>query len=255
MIDVLASEWLKIRTARSTWYCLGVVALIVGLMAALAGYAAGVWDGLPPERRATFELGSLPELACWVSYLVMGVLGVLAITPEYSTGMIHATFTAVPRRRVVLLAKAVIVAAVALAAGQTAGFASFAASRLIIGDRPIHGPETHLTKILTTGLLVMVFALIGLGVGALLRSTAGAIVVVAVLWHVVPIILQTLPAPWHDRLTSLLPVTLPDEIAGTGGQHSIYGTMLPPAAAFAVMAAYVAVPLGAAAIVIARRDA
>ncbi|MCO6004944.1 ABC transporter permease [Actinoallomurus purpureus] len=254
MTDTLAAEWLKLRTARSTWYCLGGVALIVGLMALLAWYSAGAWDGLPPARRAAFALTPLPDLACWVANLVMGVLGVLAITSEYSTGMLRATLMVVPRRRTVLAAKAGVVGAVALVTGEAAGFATLAAGRLIIGDRPIQGQETHVGRIVTMGVLVMVFALIGLGVGTLLRSTAGAIVVVAGLWHIVPVLLQLLPEPWHDRIGSLMPGALVDEIAGTGGQHTIYGTGLPPAAAVMVMAAYIAVPLGAAGIALARRD-
>ena len=254
MLDVLAAEWLKLRTARSTWYCLGVVVLIVGLMALLAWYAAGVWDGLPPERRARFGLASLPDLACWVAFLVMGVLGVLAITSEYSTGMIRATLTVTPRRRDVLLAKAGVVAALALVTGEATGFAAFAAGRLIIGDRPIHGQETHIARILTMGLVVMVFALLGFCAGAVLRSTAGSIVVVAGLWHVVPVLLHMLPAPWSGRVSSFMPGALVDEIAGTGGGLTMYGTMLPVAGALAVLAAYVAVPIGAALIVVARRD-
>ncbi|MCO5969614.1 ABC transporter permease [Actinoallomurus soli] len=254
MTDAFAAEWLKLRTARSTWYCLGVVALIAGLMALPAWYSARLWDGLPPARRASMEVSSLPEQACWAAYLVMGVLGVLAITSEYSTGMIRATLTAVPRRRTALVAKAGVVAVVALAAGEATGFTVLAAARLIIGDRPIHGQETHLGRILMSGVVVMVFALVGLSVGALLRSTAGAIVVVAGLWHIVPVLVHLLPAPWSDRFGSLMPAALVEEIAGSGGQNSIYGAGLPPAAAVAVLVAYVVVPLGAAGIALERRD-
>ncbi|GAA0354027.1 ABC transporter permease subunit [Actinoallomurus spadix] len=254
MTDALAAEWLKLRTARSTGYCLGVVALFIALMAVLAWYAAHLWDGLPPARRSSMELSSLPELACWVDYLVMGVLGVLAITSEYSSGMIRATLTVLPRRRTVLAAKAGVVAVVALAAGEVTGFTVLAAARLIVGDRPIHGQEPHVGRIVTAGVVVMVFALLGLSLGTLLRSTAGAIVVVAGLWHIVPVLVQLVPEPWGDRLGSLLPAALVEEIAGSGGQNSIYGKGLPPAAAVAVLVAYAVVPLGAAGIALARRD-
>jgi ABC-2 type transport system permease protein len=254
MIDILAAEWLKLRTARSTWYCLGLMALTVVLMAALAWYAVGVWDGLPPQRRADFYLSSLPDLACWVAFLIMGVLGVLAITPEFSTGMIRATLTVVPRRRTLLAAKACVVAVVALVTGETSGFATLAAARLIVGDRPMHGQETDIARIVTAGVVVMVFALIGLGVGTLLRSTAGAIVVVVGLWHIGPVLLRLLPAPWAERIGSLMPAALVEEIAGSGGQNSIYGKGLPPAVAVMVLAAYVAVLLGAAAFALTRRD-
>lgn len=256
MIDVLAAEWLKLRTIRSTYHCLGAMAVVVGLMAALALYAAHFWDGLPPAQRAHFALAPLPDLACWVAYLVMGILGVLTITSEYATGMIAATLTAVPRRRRVLLAKAVVVGAVALAAGQAAGFGSFAASRLIIGGRPIQGQEAHPGQVVVLGVLVMVFALVGLAVGELLRSTAGAIAVLAGLWYGLPVLLQALPSPWDRRVGSVMPAALADEIAGTGGggRHSIYGTSLPPVAALIVLVAYAVVPLGAAVLAMERRD-
>ena len=254
MTGTPASEWLKLRTVRSTYYCLGVVALTVVLTAALAWYAAGVWDHLSPARRAHFALSSLPDLTGWVACLVMGVLGVLTITSEYATGMIRVTLTAAPRRRELVTAKAVVIAGVALGTGQAAGFATLAAARLIIGDRPIHGQRTDIPMVLATGLSVMVFALIGFGLGAVLRSTAGAIVALVAVWHIVPLLLRALPAPWDGRIGSLMPGALAGELAGTGGRDSIYGAMLPPLGALALMAAYIAMSVGAAAISIGRRD-
>lgn len=101
----------------------------------------------------------------------------------------------------------------------------------------------------------MMYALLGLFLGALTRSTAGSIAVLAAVWYLVPLIVHHFPEPWNKRLGSLLPDALAGQIAGTGNPDSIYGSMLPPLAALAVMAAYIAVPYGLAVLRVNRCDA
>ena len=120
MADVLAAEWRKTLTARSTHIILGVVALFTGLMVLLAVYFVSVWDSLPPEGRANASLGGLPELLGWILSLCMAVFGTLAITSEYASGMIRTTFIAMPRRGRVLAAKALIVAGVTFVVSELA---------------------------------------------------------------------------------------------------------------------------------------
>ncbi len=143
MIDALAAEWLKIRTLRSTLIVLVVLAVFVGLMALLAVYAATAWDAMSPEQRSRSAVSDLAPLTEWVASLAMAVLGVLTITGEYGTGMIRTTFAAMPARSVVLTAKAGVVAAVSYVSGLAAVVATFAVSRLIIGDRPIPGQSAE----------------------------------------------------------------------------------------------------------------
>ncbi|MFD0662172.1 ABC transporter permease subunit [Thermocatellispora tengchongensis] len=194
-----------------------------------------------------------------VASLAMAVLGMLAITSEHATGMIRATYAAIPDRRRVLAAKAAVVGAVALVTGQVTVLGTAALEKLIVAGRPIRGQSAQsiaeqLPHILAMGLMVAVFALFGLGLGAILRSTPGALSTLAGLWYVLPIVVNNLPEPWHEWVGSVLPGALAGQLAGTGNPNSVYGSSLPPAAALAVMAAYAVVPLAVAVHLDRRRD-
>ncbi|WP_433469025.1 ABC transporter permease [Spirillospora sp. CA-128828] len=259
MADAVAAEWRKLRSVRSTYVVLSVTAAFTGIVLLLAVQMAHVWDGLSAERRADLLLRPLQELGGWVASLCMAVLGVLFITSEYRTGMIRTTFAALPRRGRLLAAKAAVVGTVALVAGQAVTVGSFLGTRLVIGDRPFpdqQGSIAHdLPSFVMAGATVPVFALLGLSFGVLLRSAAGSIVSVVFLWHVLPLLVYHLPHPWDERIGSVLPGGLATQMAGLGANNSIYGDLLSPGAAAAVMLAYVIVPLGFAASVLVRRDA
>ncbi|WP_331766218.1 ABC transporter permease [Embleya sp. NBC_00896] len=259
MTDVLAAEWLKLRTVRSTFVVLAVVGIAMAGTCALAAYGAHTWDGLTASDREHFSLSPLESLFLVVAEMSMAVLGALTIGSEYAGGMIRDTLVAEPRRGRVLFAKAAVVGAVALAVGPACVFATSYLSRAIVGDRPIRAftdASTHTTGLLLAqSLAVVVAALVGYGLGAALRSTTGAIVSLAGLLHVVPMVVQSLPAPWDRRVNSFTLDSLPGQLAGTGNAYSIYGSALPPAAAAGVMCAYVAAPLALATLRIHRRDA
>ncbi|MFC6882436.1 MULTISPECIES: ABC transporter permease subunit [Actinomadura] len=243
---------------RSAYWTVAVAVAFVPLSVLLAMQAAHIWDGLSAERREGFGLASLADLAAWAAALCLGVLGVLSVTSEYRTGMIRVTLAAVPARRTVLAAKAAVVAAVALAAGEAVAFTTFLATRGVIGDRPISGYTSafgdEAVELAAAGASVAAFALFGVGLAFVLRSTAGSIVSLALVWHVVPVMVGNLPAPWNDRIGSFMLGGLPAQI-GRKDQNSIYGELLPPGAAALVLLAYAVVPLAAAAIVLTRRDA
>ncbi|WP_283136344.1 ABC transporter permease [Rhizohabitans arisaemae] len=258
MTDLLAAEWLKLRTLRSTFVVLAVVAAILAAGLLLAWYMTGVWDGLTAEQRARSGMSPPAYLVSWVGSLALGVLGVLTITSEYASGMIRASVAAVPARGRLIAAKAAVAAAVALAAGLVALFAAHHLSEVIVGGRPIPGLVTQGSQVLpllATGLSMAVFALLGLGLGVLTRSAAGSIAIVVALWHPLPIIVANLPEPWSEWLGSLMIAALPGQIAGTGNENSIFGDRLPPPIALVALLAYAAVPLALAAFTITRRDA
>jgi ABC-2 type transport system permease protein len=258
-MGTLGSEWLKIRSIRSTYAVLAVAAACVLLAALLAWWAAGYWDGATAQRRQHFVLSPTAPLVGWLAQLCLAVLGVMAITSEYSTGMIRTSVAAVPRRRALLAAKAAVVGAVALATGEAVVFATFFVSRWIIGGRPLRfwtSPvSSEVPLLLSWGLSVMVFALIGLGVGTVLRSTAAAIATVVAVWYAFPIAALHLPASWGVWVSAVLLVNLPPQLAGTPRLSPDQVSLLSPAGAVLVMAAYVAVALGGAAIALGRRDA
>jgi ABC-2 type transport system permease protein len=221
---VARMEWHKLRTVRSTWY---IVALFAASMIGLAvlvlsheGYAQ-----LPAAGRASFDPAHDCFIGLVLGQLLLGTLGVLTITTEFSSGMVRATFAAVPRRPLVLAAKAVVLGAVTLAAGEISAFAAFAAGQAVLqapAPRAALGQPGVLRAVLMAGAYPALIALIGLGIGALVRHTAGAICALAGLLFVLPLVfispsLQTtaqnfLPHPMAaTSLTAVkrLPHTLP----------------------------------------------
>jgi ABC-type transport system involved in multi-copper enzyme maturation permease subunit len=260
MTDAMAAEWAKLRTVRSTYIILGVAVAFVGAGVLLTWQAIAIWDGLSPERRARFGLGDVTALITWIGGLCLAILGILSVSPDYRTGMIRTTFTALPGRRTVLAAKASVVGAIALVAGLAMTFLTFFGTRLVVGDRPIEGHRTAITHELPelfarTGLIV-VYALLGVGLVVLLRSTAGAIVTIVVPWYPLPMLMGLLPDPWGERIAAFVPDALPGQIAGhASNASSIYSDVLSPPWAATMMLVYALLPLCVAAFALRRRDA
>ncbi|GAA3138446.1 ABC transporter permease subunit [Nonomuraea salmonea] len=257
-MSVLTSEYLKMRSVRSTYLTVGLALSTILLGLALAVTVAGTYDAASPGRQAIARIAYLEEVFVIVPQLAMGVLGVLAMTSEYTTGLIRTSFAIVPRRWPLLAAKAATVTVLSLVIGAVAVFGTYAAVRSAIGDRfagayaSAFGDRLPLLIALT--LTVPVFALLGLGLGALLRSPAAAIAVVAGLVYVLPIIIGNLPEPWSETLGSLMIGALPRQLIGDSNASSVYGSLLSPLGAAAVMIGYAAVPLIAATVLVRRRD-
>jgi ABC-type transport system involved in multi-copper enzyme maturation permease subunit len=257
MGDALAAEWWKLRSVRSTHVALSAAAVFTGFVLLLALQMAHAWDGLP-DRRDDLLLRPLQELGGWAASLCLAVLGVVSVTSEYRTGMIRASLVAVPRRPILLLAKAAAIGTVALAVGEAVTVGSFLGTRLIVGDRPFPDQASlahDLPGFVLAGTVVPVFALLGLALGVLLRSAAGALVSVVFVWHVLPLLVHHLPGPWNERAGSVMIAGLPRQMAGLSAENSVYGDLLTPGMAAVVLVAYALVPIGLAAIALTRRDA
>ncbi|MGK5552404.1 ABC transporter permease [Actinomadura kijaniata] len=257
MIPLLSAEWLKLRSVRSTWLNVAAVVVLLALCGLWSFAVAGIWDGRPPAERVRMRAAP-PEYPMSLALpLCTGVLGVLAITAEHATGMIRTSLAAVPRRGRLLAAKAGVVAAAALAVGLVAFTAAALLGRLIVGGRGV--PEFHrpvgeeVPWIASLCLLVVVSALVGLGLGTVLRSTAGGVAAVTALLFVLPTLVTTVaPDPWNERIGRLLPTSLFAQLAGRTG--TLLDDPLPPAAAGALLVGYAAAALAAGALVLARRD-
>jgi len=224
MTAVLAAEWVKLRSVRSTYTILAVAGMTVLIAALLTWQGVQGWDALTPDRRARFQSPPMEQLLSSPVQLCLAVLGVLTITAEYATGAIRLSLTAVPRRWPLLAAKTAVVAAVTLAAGEVVVLAIFIVSRAIVGGRPIPGNTaslaTELPALLGLGVSVMVVALVGLGLGTAMRSTAGAICAVVALLVVLPTIAPLVPAPWGGRLGAVMLPNLAGQLAGHAGTPS-----------------------------------
>jgi ABC-2 type transport system permease protein len=174
----LHAEWIKLWSVRSTWIALGVaVAFTVGLgLADTIGTVRG-WEAMPAADRAAFDPLGSAFAGLTLAQLALGVLGVLTVTSEYSSGTIIPTLTALPRREAAFAAKAGTVFAVALVLGEALAFGSY-----LLGQAMLHG--THLDiglgspgvlrSVASAGLYLCVVTMVAFGLGALLRHPVGA---------------------------------------------------------------------------------
>jgi ABC-2 type transport system permease protein len=252
----LRSEWTKMRTVRSTmWSLLVTIAIIVGLGALFCAARVSRWDRLDPGEQLRFDPAGFSLNGIFLAQLAIGVLGVLVMSSEYATGQIRATFGAIPQRRLVLVAKAVVFAAVVAVVGLVACLTAFGIGQAIFTAKHagVSLGDPGVTRAVLGGAMYLVaIGLLGLGIAAILRRTAGAIATLVGMLLVLPILVSFLPSPWNDDISKYLP----GEAGGTVF-HVIQrsSTALSPLVGFAVLCAYVAVALVAGAILVDRRDA
>jgi ABC-2 type transport system permease protein len=162
-------EWIKVRSLRSTWWTLAVSA------AAAIGIGAAV--GLN-TRNAAGDLTNNALAGIAPGLLFSGVLGVLMMTGEYSSGMIRATLAAIPDRRLLLAAKAAVFGAVTLAVGELTAFLAFVAGGATLRSgiaAPTLGQPGVLRAVVLSGTGFGLIGLLGLGLGATVRHTPAAI--------------------------------------------------------------------------------
>jgi ABC-2 type transport system permease protein len=175
----LTAEWVKLRTVRST-YVAAAAAVVAGLGLGLLDTwsVAHGWATMTADQRASFD----PVGDCLSGFqlgeLAFGVLGVLAASSEYATGTIAATLTANPRRGNAFAAKALVVGAVTLLAGHLLVLTAFLVCRPVLATRDLSvglGDPGVVRALVGAGLYLFVVAMVGLGLGALLRHTAAAV--------------------------------------------------------------------------------
>lgn len=255
MSDVIAAEWLKLRTVRSTYGLLAAIAAIMLLGFVIVFAVALDFDRSTADERAHFDAGDARLLVIPFTQFCLAALGALVMTSEHGTGMIRPSLVAVPHRRTMVAAKAVVVGGVTLVLGQVIAFATFLGSWLISGGRPAPlWPWATVSdafgEVASSGLSVALAALVGLGLGLVIRSTAGTLVTLGGLLFVIPPFAYFLPAPWDDRVAAVMLPNLAPQLAGNADVG-----VLSPIGALAVMVAYVGVALGVGAFALTKRDA
>ncbi|MDD9206233.1 ABC transporter permease subunit [Georgenia sp. 10Sc9-8] len=256
---VVRAEWIKFWSLRSTYWNVAVTVLAMVAMALMMSAAATVSvDGAPAGPDGSVVIG----LGYSFGQIVVAVLGALMITGEYSTGMIRSSLAAVPARVPVLVAKALIIAVVAFVLGVVGVALSYLVTYPILGAdvaADLGDPEV-LRIFWGSGLYMAGVGLLGLGIGALLRHSAGAIATVLGVLLLLSTIVQLLMM-WSDTFTTVypyLPSTAGEQIVTPDlGAMSMPGMpeMLDPWVGFGVLMAYVVVTLTAAAVLLRRRDA
>lgn len=254
MNDVLRSEWLKLRSVRSSWSVPAVTVFAPALGALMAVLITAEFDRSSAELRATFAPADMSIVMLPLVQLAVGAVAALVITSEFGTGMIRPTLVSVPGRSVLFGAKALVVGAVALVTGLVASFGLYAVSWAAVGDRPApirpwESVESGLMTPVAGGIAVTVAALLALGLGAAIRSTAGTLVTVTVLIFVVPGMAALLPAPWDERVFAVSLLNLAPQLAGGADM------VLSPLGAAIAAVTYAVIPLGMGAVSLKRRDA
>ncbi|GAV37657.1 ABC transporter permease [Streptomyces acidiscabies] len=252
---VLASEWAKLWSLRSTWITLGVGLLFVvafGLIAA-SRYKSGVDSGHLDGDFADSTAVSLSLFGTDFAQLALGVLGVLVTAGEYSTGMIRSTLAAVPRRLPVLWSKAAVFGLVALAVGTLGAFVAFGFGSGIVSGTPAAMGLAHagvVRSLLGAGLYLGLVGVIGIALGALLRSVAGGISVLVASLMLVPGLISLLPSSWRDDIRPYLP----SEAGASMFALTHDSTALSPTAGLLVLLGWTALALTGAAYRLVRSD-
>jgi len=260
---VARSEWIKLRSVRSTVWALAASAVVIAGTGLLLTTLTRGHLAASGHQQSHVDAVRISLFGMYLAQLTVGVLGVLLATGEYATGMIRATLAAMPRRTTVLAAKAAVVTAVTLAAGTVAVFGSVLAGRLILpghGYTPANGYPvlslangTVLRAAAGTVLYLALIALLSLGVATAVRDAAVAIGLVLGLLYLFPILTQVAGSPGVARhLQQIGPMTAGLEIQASTGLRSL---PIGPWAGLGVLAAWAAAALLAGGLLLRRRDA
>jgi len=251
---VIRSEWTKLWSLRSTRYSIGAALLLtIGVAALACGVVAHHWPHMSLHDRQDFHPLEVNLAGVQIAQLAIGVLGVLVITGEYSTGMIRATMTAVPKRLPVLWAKAIVYGLVVLALATPATLIAFAVGQSILARQHIDVAFTHpgvARAVFGAALYLTTIGLFGLGIGAIVRNTAGGIAAFAGILFVLPPLMNVLPTSWNNAASPYLPLIAGQAVmAVTRGAHQ-----LGPWTGLGLLCAYAAAALAVASILLVRRD-
>lgn len=246
---VVRSEWIKLTTLRSTWVTFAVaVALMIGLGLLMAWLTVGEWSSMTAAERAQEQAGQRVLAGRLFAQLAIGVLGVIAVTGEYATGMIRATLAAVPRRLPVLWAKLGLFGTITFVLMSAASFAAFFAGNEILSAHwqfSLSDPGA-LRVVVMTGVTLTAVCLLGTALGFVLRNTAAAISAIVSIVLVLPILGEFAP-----RLAQYLPSGAMGALVTPTPEPDV----LAPGPALVLLCAYVAAAIAAAAFVLTRRDA
>ena len=250
------AEWIKLWTLRSTW----ITSFIAIALTVLFGAGIAIASGQQQEGQEAAK--NMITAGLNFGQIVVAVLGALIITGEYSSGQIRSSLAASPRRGRLLVSKAVVLTIVAFILGSVSVFLSWAISKPFLGEHAGSLTDSHYAgHIWGSGLVFVGIALMALGIGFLLRSTAGTITVIVSILFIISTPLQVAAGKWEwiNKIIGCLPSTVSEAVSdpfqrttewgGQGAQFLSHGQ------AVAVFAAWAIIPLIAAWFVFSRRDA
>jgi ABC-2 type transport system permease protein len=255
---LLATEWTKIRSVRSTVWTLIIFAVVslglTGLFTWLtiralnSGRGAGRSSGIAGDP-VNFILGT----GLGLGQLAICVLGVLVITSEFSSGTIRASLLAVPKRIPMLIAKGVVFSVLVFVIGEVVVGSFFIGAAIVHSHFPVSLSQPGVTRaVIGSGLYLTVLGLFALAIGSLIRHTAGAVTTVIGLVLVIFNLTALLPYSWGAHIHAYMPT-----VAGLliTADKPASGQLLSPWQGFGVFCAWTALLLIAGGYLLKRRDA
>ena len=255
---MIRSEWLKFWSLRSSLYSL-VIAVIgmIGLDCLFAYAAVARYQQqqrLHPAQALSFHASDTAMRGYLLVQLVVGVLGVLVVSGEYGTGMIRSSLAAAPKRLPVLWAKAIVLAVIVLVATTISSFIAYFAVQPILNSAGLGYSLTSpgmLRAVFGVGLYATGIGLLGVGLGWILRHTAGAIASLFGLVLILPSVSELLPDTWQPHIVPYLPSNAGGQLASANPDPG----GLAPWTGFGVFCVWIAVAIVAGVVVLRRRDA
>jgi hypothetical protein len=250
--QALSAEWTKFWSVRSTpWSLFALIVATIGLGALSTNALHGQPFAFPdPTRRILvgFNLGQF----------AIGVLGVMFISAEYGTGQIRSTLSAMPRRPVVVAAKAIVMGGVSLVVGEILSFVTFFMGSAILAGTQSHvsiGDSGVMRVLVESGIYLALMGLIGLGLATILRNTAGSIATFAGLVLILTLLLSAMPASIINAVSRYLPANIGATVFAVSTPGRLQGTpVFSSQVGLVILALYALVLLCGGCILMIRRD-
>jgi ABC-type transport system involved in multi-copper enzyme maturation permease subunit len=256
LVDLAKSEWTKIRTVRSTMWTIGVtIVLGIGIGALVCAVTRAHWSTMNLGSQLSFDAPASSLVGLFLAQFSVGVLGVLVISAEYTTGTIRATFSSAPNRSRVFAAKVIVFGLLSFVIAEFTSFVAF-----FLGQFLLSAPATHATlsspgafrAVFGGGLYVCVLGLIAMGLGTIIRHTAGAISAFVGILLILPIIVQALPNQLSIDIRRFMPDRIgADMVTTKGGIFQAFS----PWTGMLILCIYAAVLLVIGNTLLQRRDA
>ncbi len=255
LAGALRSEFTKIRSVRSTYWTLIAMFVVVVGFGALASWGRATHGGpagpfFDPTRQSLAGL--------YIGQLIIGVLGVLVISSEYSTGMIRTTLTTNPHRGLMIAAKGIVFTVVAFVASLITAFASFFLGQALMSSHHISTTLASpgvLRAVIGGALFLTACGVLAFGLGLLLRHSAAGIGTMVGLLFVVTILVNFLPQSWQNDVDRWIPALAGGQLWLVQPQPPGAAPMFGPWPSFAVLCGWAAVAVVAAVVLFRKRDA
>lgn len=247
------AEWIKLVSLRSSWITFAAAFVaVVGLGALISAVTNAHWAQMNPIERANFDPVGRSLGGVELAQLAIGVLGVLVVTGEYATGMIRSSLMAVPRRWPVLGAKLLVFTACTFVLSIIAAFVAFLLGQQLLGTHGTTLSAPHVLRaVIGVALYLTVVAALAVGLGFILRNTAGGIATFVGLMLVLPGIARLLPDSWQPHVLPYLPSNAGASVWAVHPETGMLGTWT----GYLVFCAWAAAALVLGLVVLKRRDA